>query len=184
MPNGEWRMANGECRMAKSWRSSLTEPPPLPFGTRRSAGVTQRLGCVTFAEFTFDPASGELTRGGLRVPLQPQPSRLLNLLLARAGEVVTREEIRAALWADGTHVDFERSLNFCVARLRAALAEDAAAPQYVETVPTRGYRFIAATQYANATKTRSTRITATRRRTGVPLSGGPCRIPCIPWLWR
>jgi DNA-binding winged helix-turn-helix (wHTH) protein/TolB-like protein len=103
---------------------------------------------LRFGDFTFDPASGELRRDGERVPLQPQPGRLLELLLARPGEVVTRDEIRAALWGDGTHVDFERSLNFCVAKLRAALGDDAVSPRFVETVPTRGYRFIAATEQA------------------------------------
>jgi TolB-like protein len=79
---------------------------------------------------------------GRRVRLQRQPSRLLELLLARPGEIVSREEIRLALW-EGTHVDFERSLNFCVAKLRSALRDNAASPRYVETIPTRGYRFIA-----------------------------------------
>jgi len=98
---------------------------------------------IRFDRYTFDPASGQLTRDSVKVPLQRQPSRLLELLLARPGEVVTREEIRQALWGADTHVDFERSLNFCVAKLRAALGDDAASPRYVETVPTRGYRFIA-----------------------------------------
>jgi TolB-like protein/DNA-binding winged helix-turn-helix (wHTH) protein len=79
-----------------------------------------------------------------QVRLQRQPSRLLELLLARPGEVLSREEIRLALWGDGTHVDFERSLNFCVAKLRSALRDNAVSPRFVETVPTRGYRFIAA----------------------------------------
>lgn len=79
---------------------------------------------------------------GARVPLQPQPSRLLALLLAKPGEVVTRDEIRALLWGDEVNVDFDRSLNFCVARLRAALGDTAAAPQFIETLPTRGYRFV------------------------------------------
>lgn len=97
---------------------------------------------VRFGAFAFDAATGELWRDDRRVPLQPQPSRLLALLLARPGALVGRDEIRSALWGD-THVDFERSLNFCVARLRAALEDTADAPQFVETIPTRGYRFIA-----------------------------------------
>ena len=96
-----------------------------------------------FGDFSFDTSSGELRRNGARVPLQRQPARLLELLIARQGEVVTREEIQQALWNDGTHVDFERSLNFCVAKLRASLGDDASAPRFVETVPTRGYRWIA-----------------------------------------
>jgi TolB-like protein/DNA-binding winged helix-turn-helix (wHTH) protein len=98
---------------------------------------------VRFGPFAFDPASGELTRDGRRVRLQRQPSRLLELLLAKPGEVVPREEIRLTLWDEDTHVDFERSLNFCVAKLRAALRDSAADPDFIETLPTRGYRFIA-----------------------------------------
>src|SRR5262245_55058515 len=106
-------------------------------------------GRPRFDDFTFDPASGELTREGRKVRLQRQPSRLLELLIARRGEVVTRDEIRQALWGADTHVDFERSLNFCVAKLRAALRDDAASPRFVETVPTRGYRFVAACETAS-----------------------------------
>lgn len=99
---------------------------------------------VRFQSFEFDNATGELWRDGRRVRLQRQPSRLLELLTARPGEVVSREEIRQALWGDDTHVDFERSLNFCVAKLRSALRDNAASPTFIETLPTRGYRFIAA----------------------------------------
>jgi DNA-binding winged helix-turn-helix (wHTH) protein/TolB-like protein len=106
-------------------------------------------GRLSFGDFTFDPASGELARDGRRVRLQRQPSRLLELLIARRGEVVTRDEIRQALWGADTHVDFERSLNFCVAKLRAALRDDAASPRFVETIPTRGYRFVAACEPAS-----------------------------------
>lgn len=101
------------------------------------------LSRVRFAAFEFDPATGELWRDGRRVRLQRQPSRLLALLAARPGQLVTRGEIRAALWGDDTFVDFERSLNFCVGRLRSTLRDNAVSPQFIETVPTRGYRFIA-----------------------------------------
>lgn len=96
-----------------------------------------------FGVFEFEAGTGELWREGRRVRLQRQPSRLLELLVARPGAVVSREEIRHALWGDDTHVDFERSLNFCVAKLRSALRDNAASPRFVETIPTRGYRFIA-----------------------------------------
>src|SRR5204863_7556596 len=99
---------------------------------------------VRFGPFAFDAATGELWRAGRRVRLQRQPSRLLELLAARPGEVISREEIRLALWGDDTHVDFGRSLNFCVAKLRSALRDNAVAPHFVETVPTRGYRLIVA----------------------------------------
>jgi len=105
--------------------------------------LTTNSARLRFAAFEFDAHSGELWREGRRVRLQRQPSRLLELLTSRPGEIVTREEIRQALWGDDTHVDFERSLNFCVARLRSALRDNAASPAYIETVPTRGYRFVA-----------------------------------------
>src|SRR3979409_1226137 len=97
-----------------------------------------------FGPFEFDTATGELWMEGRRVRLQRQPSRLLELLVGRPGDVVSREEIRQGIWGDDTHVDFERSLNFCVAKLRSALRDNAASPRYVETLPTRGYRFNAA----------------------------------------
>src|SRR5262245_41079018 len=80
-------------------------------------------------------ASGELLRGGVRVPLQRQPARVLECLVARAGELVSREELKRAVWADSTFVDFDRGLNFCIRRIRQALGDDAAAPLYIETVP-------------------------------------------------
>jgi len=110
---------------------------------------------IRFGPFEFDADSGELRRDGKRESLQPQPARLLALLLARRGEVVTRDEIRQALWGDDVHVDFERSLNFCVGRLRAALDDEASAPRFVETLPTRGYRFIAAAESAEKTAAES-----------------------------
>lgn len=104
---------------------------------------------IHFGSFEFDRATGELWRDGRRIRLQRQPSRLLDLLVSRSGDVVSREEIRAALWGDDTHVDFERSLNFCVAKLRAALGDNAAAPTFIETLPTRGYRWVAAVSSAD-----------------------------------
>jgi TolB-like protein/DNA-binding winged helix-turn-helix (wHTH) protein len=104
---------------------------------------------IRFGRFEYDGTTGELWQDGNRVPLQPQPSRLLGMLLARPGELVPREEIRAALWGDDIHVDFDRSLNFCVARLRSALGDDAADPRFIETLPTRGYRWLPAADIAD-----------------------------------
>ncbi len=75
--------------------------------------------------------------------LQPQPAAVLRLLVAHAGEIVTREELRQAVWGADTFVDFDRGLNFCIAQVRAALGESADAPRYVRTIPKRGYQFIA-----------------------------------------
>ena len=95
-----------------------------------------------FGLFEADPV-GTLTRNGGRVKIQDQPFRLLVLLLEHPGEVVSREELRQALWPKGTHVDFDGSLNVILKRLRAALDDDPERPRFIETIPRRGYRFIA-----------------------------------------
>ncbi|HET6898184.1 MAG TPA: winged helix-turn-helix domain-containing protein [Vicinamibacteria bacterium] len=97
-----------------------------------------------FGEFEFDPASGELHKAGSKVRLQEQPCQILSLLLSRPGEVVTREEVRHALWPGDTFVDFDMGLNSAIKRLRDALEDSADHPRYVETLPRRGYRFVAA----------------------------------------
>ena len=99
--------------------------------------------CIRFGLFELDPASGDLRREGRPVRLQPQPARVLALLASRPGEVVTREELRRQIWSDGTFVDFERGLNFCIAQIRSALQDSADSPRFIETLPRRGYRFIA-----------------------------------------
>ena len=86
----------------------------------------------------------ELMKGTARIRLQEQPFQILQLLLARPGTVVTREELRDRLWPNGTFVDFEHSLNAAIKRLRAALGDDAKAPRYIETLPRRGYRWMPA----------------------------------------
>jgi DNA-binding winged helix-turn-helix (wHTH) protein/tetratricopeptide (TPR) repeat protein/TolB-like protein len=96
-----------------------------------------------FGLFEADAGSSTLTRGGLRVRLQEQPFRVLILLLERPGEVITRERLRQELWPEGTFVDFDGSLNVILKKLRAALDDDSDNPRFVETVPRRGYRFIA-----------------------------------------
>jgi DNA-binding winged helix-turn-helix (wHTH) protein/Tfp pilus assembly protein PilF len=97
-----------------------------------------------FGDFVLDTTSGELrSETGTVIHLQPQPARLLALLVSRSGEVVTREEIRSHLWKDETFVDFEHAVNFCIRQIRAALDDDAKSPRFVETLPRRGYRFIA-----------------------------------------
>ena len=98
---------------------------------------------VRFGPFTFAPESGVLTKHGVVVRLQPQPARVLAILVARAGTLVSREELRQQIWADGTFVDFERGLNFAIAHIRGALGDSADTPVYIKTVPKRGYRFIA-----------------------------------------
>jgi DNA-binding winged helix-turn-helix (wHTH) protein/tetratricopeptide (TPR) repeat protein len=96
-----------------------------------------------FGLFAADVARNTLTRKGVRVKLQDQPFRVLILLLERPGEIVTRDELRQKLWPEGTFVDFDGSLNVILKKLRAALDDDPDNPRFIETVPRRGYRFIA-----------------------------------------
>jgi len=105
---------------------------------------TAEVGSVfRFGLFEANSTSGTLTRSGLRVKIQDQPFKLLMLLLQRPGEVVTREALRQQLWPEGTYVDFDGSLNVILKRLRAALDDDPENPRFIQTVPRRGYRFIA-----------------------------------------
>jgi DNA-binding winged helix-turn-helix (wHTH) protein len=96
-----------------------------------------------FGEFRFDPATGELVRGGRVIRLPNQPAQVLGILTARPGELVTREELRQAIWGDDTFVSFDPCLNYCVRRIRLALGGSGKTPKYFETVPRRGYRFVA-----------------------------------------
>lgn len=96
-----------------------------------------------FGEFVLDPASNELRNGGQPIRLQPQQLQLLLALLRKPGQIVSRAELHKALWGGETFVEFEDGLNHAIIRLRNALGDSAQAPRYIETVPRRGYRFIA-----------------------------------------
>ena len=95
-----------------------------------------------FSIFEADPQAGELRKNGLRLRIQDQPFQILLRLLERPGQVVTREELKAALWSADTFVDFDNGLNMAVKRLRETLGDDADHPRFIETLPRRGYRFI------------------------------------------
>ncbi len=96
-----------------------------------------------FGVFEFDTATGELRKNGRAVALEPQPAKALALLLARAGEVVSREELRDAVWGADTHVDFDRGIAYCLSQIRAALGDSGENPRFVQTIPKRGFRFVA-----------------------------------------
>src|SRR6185436_11528183 len=98
---------------------------------------------VRFGAFQVDLRTGELRKGAARINLPDQPFQVLRTLLERPGELVTREDLRQRLWSAETFVDFEHGLNAAVRRLRDALGDSADVPRFVETVPRRGYRFIA-----------------------------------------
>jgi DNA-binding winged helix-turn-helix (wHTH) protein/Tfp pilus assembly protein PilF len=103
---------------------------------------------VTFGPYRLNLETGELFRSDALVKLQPQPSKLLVMLVERAGELVTRDEIRRNVWGTDTFVDFDQSVNFCIRQIRTALHDNADTPCYLETLPRRGYRFIAPVQRA------------------------------------
>ena len=101
---------------------------------------------VRFGVFELDRTAGELRKSGTRLRLQGQPFQVLVLLLDRAGEVVTRDELQRQLWPSDTFVDFDHSLNTAINKVRDALGDSASSPRYVETLARRGYRFIAPVQ--------------------------------------
>jgi DNA-binding winged helix-turn-helix (wHTH) protein/Tol biopolymer transport system component len=105
--------------------------------------MESRTTIVRFGLFELDKQAGELRKNGVKVKVEGQPIQVLELLLERPQQVVTQEEIRAKLWPNGTVVEFEHSIKSAVKRLRQALDDDAEAPRYVQTLPRRGYRFIA-----------------------------------------
>ena len=97
---------------------------------------------VRFAEFELDLRTGDLRRDGTSVKLQPQPAKVLTLLVRRRGETVTRQQIVEEVWGSDTFVDYEQGLNFAIRQIRNSLGDDAERSLYIETVPKRGYRFV------------------------------------------
>src|SRR2546421_12675986 len=96
-----------------------------------------------FGVFELDVRAAELRKRGVRIKLQEQPFQILCLLLDHSGQLVTRDELRQKLWPAHTFVDFDRSLNKAMTKLRSALGDCADNPRYVETIPRHGYRFLA-----------------------------------------
>jgi DNA-binding winged helix-turn-helix (wHTH) protein len=105
--------------------------------------------CYRFAAFEVDFRTLELRKHGLKIKLQEKPVRILQALLERPGMLVTREELRQRLWPKDVYVDFERNLTSAMNKLRVALNDSAEKPRYIETLPRRGYRFIAAVEEVN-----------------------------------
>lgn len=128
-----------------------------------------------FGVFELDLGTGELRKSGVRLRLQGQPIQVLTLLLKRAGDVVTREELRQKLWASDTFVDFDHSLNTAINKVREALGDSASSPRFVETLARRGYRFIAPVQVpADAPPANGT---GTERAGTAPLQSPPASVP-------
>src|SRR5881398_3309044 len=96
---------------------------------------------VRFGIFELDEDAGELRKQGTRMKLQEQPFQILQILLQRPGEIVTREELQQKIWPSDTFVDFDHGINNAIKRLREALGDSAETPRFVETLARRGYRF-------------------------------------------
>lgn len=109
--------------------------------TSPAAGAQAKL--FRFGAFELDLESQQLLKNGRTVRLQPQPFKLLCFLVGLRGQLVTREQIRGELWSGDTFVDVEQGVNFAIKQVRDALGEDADHPIYIQTVPRRGYRFVA-----------------------------------------
>jgi cholera toxin transcriptional activator len=124
-----------------------------------------------FGLFELDLSAGELRRGGVKLRLQGQPFHVLALLLERAGDVVTREELQQKLWPSDTFVDFDHSLNTAINKVREALGDSASSPRYVETLARRGYRFIAPVQTSDKTSPQADAPTEARSGHGAVANG-------------
>ena len=134
-----------------------------------------------FGLFEANVATGTLSRSGVRVKLQDQPFRVLVVLLERAGDIVSREELRQSLWPEGTYVDFDGSLNAVLKKLRAAIDDDSDNPRFIETVPRRGYRFIAPVSFEPAQL--SPTATAPEPSARIPEPTTRSRWQGTKWIW-
>ena len=129
-------------RGVRDFQAMSLRDPEVRFGRRIPGRARKGPNRLRFGDFEFDPGSRELKGPAGAVRLQPQPARLLELLLEHGGVVVSREEVRRHLWPEEIHVEFDQSMNTCVKRIRSALGDSAEAPSYIETLPRLGYRFM------------------------------------------
>src|SRR5215470_9075554 len=105
---------------------------------------------VRFGTYEVSLQSGEVRKAGVKIRVQQQPMRVLEILLERAGEVITREELRGRVWPDESFGDFDQAVNIAIAKLRSAFGDSAENPRFIETLPKRGYRFIAEVSVVDA----------------------------------
>ena len=110
-----------------------------------------KLGLLQFGPFEADVQTEELSRQGVQLRLPRQSFQILAILLQKPGQLITRDELQQALWPSDTFVDFDKGINAAINRLREALGDSAENPRYVETLPRRGYRFIAPVGRPNST---------------------------------
>ena len=137
---------------------------------------------VRFGVFELDQRAGELRKAGVRLNLQPQSFQVLSMLVARPGELVTRDELRTQLWPDNTFVDFQHGLNAVINRLRETLGDSAETPRFIETVPRRGYRFVGSVAGARPTEAAPAVMTAEKNRR-ILLSVAALGLMAIALVW-
>jgi DNA-binding winged helix-turn-helix (wHTH) protein/TolB-like protein len=125
--------------------------------------AAMRNGRFRFGLFEFDGGACELRREGVLVHLQSQPAQVLACLIERANQVVSRDDLRKAVWGDGTFVDFDGGLNFCISQIRSALQDNSAQPLFIRTVPKSGYQFIAPVQCISAQPPGASQVGAAQR---------------------
>ncbi len=144
---------------------------------------------IRFGVFELDARTGELRKHGVRIPLRDQSFRILEMLVDRRGELVTREEIKRSLWPTDTFVEFDHSINAAVTRLRQALGDQAENPRFIETVPGRGYRFMAPLNFtpSAASQLDTARKQSLWRRPAVAATATLFVVSALAvwlWLWR
>src|ERR1700733_10402323 len=113
-------------------------------------GVAQPARFIRFGPFQLDLRAAELRRNGAKVRVPDQSIKVLTMLVQSTGEVVTREQLHQKLWPNGTIVEFDSSINAAIRRLREALEDSAETPEFIETLPRRGYRFLIPVEHAKA----------------------------------
>jgi TolB-like protein/DNA-binding winged helix-turn-helix (wHTH) protein/tetratricopeptide (TPR) repeat protein len=135
---------------------------------------------VRFGAFEVNFETRELQKGGSKLRLQEQPCRILELLIQRGGDVLTREELRQTLWPDGTFVDFDHGLHTAINRLRETLGDSAAQARFIETIPRRGYRFIAATEIIEGAPAEYRSDTGKSRPASAPAGSAGPQLTSVP----
>jgi len=146
---------------------------------------------VRFGTYEIALHSGELRKAGVRIRVQQQPLRLLEILLERPGEIVTREELRSRIWPNESFGDFDQAVNVAVAKLRGALGDSADNPRYIETLPRRGYRFIADVAVVDRPANKLELVhevasSETEERAPLEIAGDPTQPRRLPWqhVWK
>src|SRR3954469_15422011 len=133
-----------------------------------------------FGPYQADLRTGELRKHGIRLRLQEQPFQVLAMLLASPGELVTREQLQKRLWQGDPFVDFDHGLNTAINKLREVLSDSSATPKYIETLPRRGYRFLAAVEFDGGTPQAADLALSAKAQTGSSGVQGATHLPTAP----